>query len=159
MNLKTIQKETERHAKAMNELVGQLKTYILSLPDNPKIKKLSNNCFSISSKDLGNNWSAGYHDFKRQYNLIVAKLEAGEPVNVFKKLHKIIEESKIIYHSSESCPKHIVNLHPDVVSHLRKLADMPPTNCPICNGQREWTGKGIKANCFFCNKKYNYQSI
>ena len=27
----------------------------------------------------------------------------------------------------------------------------PPSNCPFCNGEREWSGKNV-ATCYFCGK-------
>jgi len=154
-NIKSIQAETERHARAMSELIGELKKHILSLPDNPKIKRMGkSNCFTISSKDLGDNWSVEHHDFKKQYELIVKELEATEPANVFNKLQKIISEGKLVsvVGSNWNRSSHRLNLHPDVIAWLRKLADMPPTNCPACEGEREWAGDGIKAECHFCGR-------
>ena len=153
MNIKAIKKETERHAQIMSELIGQLKTHILSLPDNPRISRINSKCFTISSKNLGNNWSAEHHDFKKQYNLIVKELETSEPANIFKKFQTIISEGKLVtrcYCGGQMTNSHTLTLHSDVVSHLRKLADMPPTDCPNCHGEREWVGKGIEANCYFC---------
>ena len=154
MNVDSIRKETERHAEAMKELLGQLKTHILALPDNPRINRIAPRCFTISSKDIGSNWSVEHHDFKRQYELIVKELEACETANVFNKLQKIISESKIVTSTTSGYLRtnHTLNLHPDVVSHLRKLANMPPPNCPTCHGEREWAGEGIKAICYFCGK-------
>jgi len=158
MDIKVIQKEIERHAQAMNTLIRELKTHILALPDNPRINRISNapQCFTIKSKDLGNNWTAEYHDFKKQYELIVKELEASELSNAFNKLYKIINESKVVYSSSGhgGCPRttHTLNLHPDVVRYLRKFANMPPTNCPACNGDRDWAGDKIKAEFHFCGR-------
>ena len=153
MNIKAIQAETERHAQIISKLIGQLKNHILLLPDNPRINRLNSKCFTISSKDLGSNWSAEHHDFKKQYNLIVKELEGSEPTNIFKKFQTIISEGKIVVRCScggQMTNSHTLTLHPDVVSNLRKLAGMPPTNCPNCHGEREWAGEGIKANCYFC---------
>lgn len=150
MNITSIKKETERHASEMKSLLGQLKTHILQLPDNPRITRLGNspNCFTMSSKNLGNNWSVEHHDFKKQYELIVSELEASEPANLFNKLQKIISEGKVV----RPGPGHSLNLHPDVVAWLRKTSDMSPTNCPLCHGEREWSGEEIKAVCHFCGR-------
>lgn len=124
MNIKAIQAETERHTNVMNELISQLKNHILDLPDNPRIKRLGDkpNCFTISLKDLGDNWSVEHHDFKEQYNLIISELERGEKDNALNKLQKIVEEGKLIISSGGS--KHTLTLHLDVVSHLGKLIDV-----------------------------------
>ena len=154
MNVDLIKKETERHTETMKELLGQLKTHILALPDNPRINRITSQCFTINSKDLGSNWSPEHHNFKKQYELIVKELQASKPANVFNKLHKIISEGKIVTSTTTGYLRtnHTLNLHPDVVSHLRKLANMSPTNCPTCHGEREWSGEGIKAICYFCGK-------
>lgn len=116
--LQAIQAESKRHTQAMSVLIGKLKNHILALPDNPLIKRLNANCFTLSSKHIGTNWSVKHHDFKKQYELIVQELEESETSNVFHKLNKIITEEKL------NSPKRRINLHPDVISHLRKLADM-----------------------------------
>jgi hypothetical protein len=55
----------------LEQRLADLKTAINdeleSLPDNPKIKRLNDQCFVVSSKELGKNWSPGFHDFKDQY--------------------------------------------------------------------------------------------
>lgn len=148
-----IKVETERHAQAMSRFISQLKAHILSLPDNPRIKRLagSPSCFTMSSKDLGGNWSVEHHDFKKQYQIVANELEASDLSNVYNKLKQIIEEERVVFNKSFSR----INLHPDVVSYLRKTADMPPKNCPACHGEREWDGDSIKATCHFCGRKDN----
>ena len=157
MKIKSIQEENQRHTQVISELIGQLKAHILSLPDNPRINRISNSprCFTMSSKDLGGNWSVEHHDFKKQYQMIVEQLENSELSNTFNKLQNIITGEKIVVSNSGSFGLRTSNtfqLHPDVVANLRKMADMPPVNCPACHGEREWIGKGIKAICHFCGK-------
>jgi hypothetical protein len=154
-NVKTIQAETERHAKAMVELIGQLKNHILSLPDNPRIKRLGNrpNCFTISSKDLGSNWSVEHHDFKKQYEFIVKELETSDHASVFNKFNKIISDEKLVKSTSSGWQRccHTLNLHPEVVAHLRKLSEMSPKTCPKCHGEREWSDHSPLSTCHSCN--------
>ena len=33
----------------------------------------------------------------------------------------------------------------------RMLMESPP-KCPYCNGEREWAGTGLVANCYFCGR-------
>jgi len=156
MKVNDIKQETDRHVAKMRELLAQLKTTVLSLPDNPRIKRIagSPNCFTMSSKDLGSNWSVKHHDFKKQYQMVIDQLENSELSNVYNKLQHIIKEEKLVSSISNNRLKtnYTVQLHPDVVAHLRKMVDMPPTNCPACHGDREWDGDGIKAICHFCKK-------
>jgi hypothetical protein len=148
MNTQKLQTEIEHHAQVMSELMSQLRSHIISLPDNPQIKRYGNNpkCFTIRPKNIANNWSAEHHDFKKQYETVAAELSITEPDNVFKKLCKIIEEKKIKHKFQ------LINLHPDVINYLRKTANMPPENCPVCHGEREWDGKDIQIICHFCKK-------
>ena len=120
--------ELESHAQAIKKIVSEIKTHILSLPDNPKIKRISSNpkCFVINSKNLSNNWSVEHHDFKKQYELIVKELENTQcPFNIFDKLQKIISEGKIVicnFHKNLRISNTLI-LHPDVISYLNKLVN------------------------------------
>ena len=38
----------------------------------------------------------------------------------------------------------------DKVNHA--LENVPPTDCPICSGQREWVEVGQRAMCYFCGE-------
>ena len=106
MNIKDTHIEIEQHNQTMKGLIDKIKNYILTLPDNPKINRLNKNCFVINSKDLGNNWSVGYHNFKKQYEYIVSELEKCKPDDVIDKLCRIIIDGK---------------LHSDVITKLRKI--------------------------------------
>ena len=52
-------------------LRAEMAARILALPDNPKVHRLSDSprCFVVQFKDLGNNWTPHYHDFKGQYKI------------------------------------------------------------------------------------------
>lgn len=116
----TIAQEIERHAKVMRGIVDELKKHILSLPDNPRIKRVSGNphCFIMSPKDLGDNWSVEHHDFKRQYELIVEDLNKCQPDNLIKRLLAIVNEGRL---TRDGC-RYRQKLHPDVIEHLAQLA-------------------------------------
>lgn len=57
--------------KQIDNFKKEIQENILQIPDNKNIKRLNSNpnCFVISSKDLGNNWSPEHHD-----NLYQAKI-------------------------------------------------------------------------------------
>ena len=136
MNVKDIKEEEDRHATKMAELLAELKAKVLALPDNPRIKRVakSPNCFTMGSKDLGNNWSADTHDFKKQYQLIVNELEASETGKTYAKLQKIIADERVDARVEINLPhfsllktrfvkgNYTVKLHPDVVAWLKKMA-------------------------------------
>jgi hypothetical protein len=154
MNIQDLKEETDRHILKIDDLIKQLRAHILSLPDNPRINRFKDNPngFTMSSKDLNNDWSVVHHDFKKQYQEIMDQLKASESTNILHKLHTLINEEKILKPGSYSS----IKLHPDVVNHLRRLANMPPTKCPYCCSERDWcNNKEVKAFCFCCGKITN----
>lgn len=102
-------------AEQLDQLVNNLVAAILALPDNPRITRVSNNCFVLCSKDLGNNWTPTHHDFKKQYQLIVDTIRRSHAIDAMDTLQRIINEGKIKDGTNK------VNLHPDVIEHLKTL--------------------------------------
>ncbi|MHA1285793.1 MAG: hypothetical protein ACTSPB_00190 [Candidatus Thorarchaeota archaeon] len=96
-----------------NNLISQVE----SLPDNPRIKRLDDEglCFSISSKDLGDNWTPEYHDFKQQYKLIVEWINKSSPQRVMDILEEITTTGQIVMKKQRH------KFHPDVITQLKKL--------------------------------------
>ena len=113
--------EVDRHAKTMKGIIDELMVCILSLPDNHRIRRFHGNphAFVMSFKDLGDNYSPEHHDFKKQYELVVAELDKVQPYNIMRRPLTIIGEGKIQVGSSRT---YCVNLHPDVLGHLKKVA-------------------------------------
>ncbi len=109
-------KEYKDSVQTQNRILVELTKLIKSLPDNPRIRRLSHNCFKISSKDLGNNWSVAHHDFRQQYDAIAEQLLKCD--NVLIGLQKIIDSKKVICSHGSSGT---LNLHKDVVEHLFML--------------------------------------
>jgi hypothetical protein len=93
---------------------GDLFNAILSLSDNPRIKRLGDNCFVVSSEDLGGNWSVVHHDFHEQYRLIVDVLG-----NV--KLHTILARLRAIVEEEVLDRNYRIRLHRDVIKNLKGL--------------------------------------
>lgn len=109
-------KEIESHSAEMDRLMSALKAKILELPDNPRISRLRGSCFTMLASNLGNNLSAEHHDFREQYRILVEMMEKAGPWSALKVLTEAIETESL-------CPygrKHL-NLHPDVVEHLKGL--------------------------------------
>lgn len=122
----TIQREIKEATKRLAVLIDTLQAMIAELPDNPRINRLSKNCFTIRSKDLGNNWTPEHHDFKWQYNAIIVDLQNRGPMDAMSKLQAIIGSGKVHRPGSPVSPAYgnYVNLHPDVITNLRTLLEL-----------------------------------
>ena len=135
MSTQNIQQKYDDAVGNLQKIIDLLCLKIESLPDNPRIKRASGspNCFTISSKDLfttrtkkgvdeqprqvtTTNWSVEHHDFKRQYQIITEVLKKASLGNGINVLKQIIEMESVTKPDHRS-----VNLHPDVVSHLKSL--------------------------------------
>ena len=90
---------------------------VLAMPDNPKINRISDQCFTISVKDLSPDLclTPGYYDFKRQYRLIVEIIEDNGTSRALTLIREIITNGSIRYHSE------VTKFHPGVVEHLKTL--------------------------------------
>lgn len=108
----SIQQEVRRHAEVMAGMVAKLKQHILSLPDNPRINRVSKTGFVMSWKDLGDKWSADVHDFKRQYEAIVAAIERLAPDKALVVIENAIRDKRLRVDGGS------IHLHPDVVRYL-----------------------------------------
>lgn len=108
-DLEAVQKESAR-------LFEELEDTILNLPDNPRIKRLGTNSFTISSKNLGTtNWTPLYHDFKASYQHIMEWLKKKDITKVRDALLSVIEKGYIreTYNRQD--------FHPDVIEHLKTI--------------------------------------
>jgi thymidylate kinase len=105
-------KELDEKIKKIRQDIKQL---ILDLPDNPCLKRISKNCFTISSKDLNDNFSAFFHDFKKQYEKIAEIIAKSELENILPHLNFIIENGRT--------QKDYTHFHPDVRANLKKLLE------------------------------------
>jgi hypothetical protein len=116
-----IPEEIEQATLRLERLLAALNERILSLPDNPHLRRLpgSGNAFLIRSKDLGNNWTVEHHCFRFQYEAVVARLSES-PADAIKKLRLIIAEGKVRAWKGSS---QAIALHPDVKGHLQGLLD------------------------------------
>jgi len=103
-------------AAKLRHVVNALTRKIEDLPDNPRIKRLTRNCFVVSSRDLGSNWTPTHHDFKAQYRLIVAAIQRASAGRAFAVLRNIVREQQI-----KPLRRQPLTLHPDVVAHLTTL--------------------------------------
>jgi hypothetical protein len=88
------------------------------MPNNPKINRISDQCFTISVKDLSPDLclTPGYYDFKRQYRLIVEIIEDNNVKRAQTLMNDIIRKGSIHYPA-----RTYQRFHPDVVEHLKTL--------------------------------------
>jgi regulator of replication initiation timing len=97
----------------IRQLNRQISNKIKTLPDNPSITRISSNAFIMSFKDLKNNWTPEYYDFKEQYKIIANYLKSSN--NVPESLNKIIKDGFIIKNQYK------IHFHPQVIQYLKTL--------------------------------------
>ena len=102
----------------MTHIKQELTDIILTLPDNPKINRISDRCFTISSADLSSDLclTPEYYDFKRQYKLIVQIIQKNNVERAQTLMKDIIRKGSIHYLSGV-----YHRFHPDVVERLKVL--------------------------------------
>jgi hypothetical protein len=111
-----LQSEVDRHRKAMHKLVKEFRHQIEGLPDNPNAKRLGGKGFIVSSSDMKNNWSPEHHDFKSQYKYL-SEMVQKNPERAIYIIHEAVMRETIRVGQGDS--RFTINLHPEVVSHLR----------------------------------------
>ena len=106
--------------KKLNKEAGRIKAMIMakvsSLPDNPKINRISPNCFTIKSSDLGDNWTPTHHDFKKQYSLIYDKLKTKSLDKIIPYITDLAKTGKL-----KISEGYTQNLHDEVRKYLKEL--------------------------------------
>jgi len=112
-----IDRQIEIATAQLSALIAALNELIAALPDNPRIHRMNDKCFTVSWKDLGNNWTPEHHNFKWQYQAVIASIQRAKTVDAIATLRRIIAAGKVRYPSHEQ----YVNLHPDVIANLQTL--------------------------------------
>ena len=108
----------EHFIKQIEELKSEFHTNILELPQNPDINIIneSPSCFTVkSSWAWGNSLLPLYYDFKKQYELVVEKLESVAIDNYDDTLNSIVETGII------RLDKRTLRLNPTVVKNLKSI--------------------------------------
>ncbi len=116
----SIRKSVAMARLSVARIKREIKTKVASLPDNPRIKRLPGieRCFTISNKDLGNNWSPEYHDFREQYRFICDQITRVHFTKIIPFLKRIIEKG-VIYETNTTRTRH--TFHPDAIEYLKGL--------------------------------------
>ena len=124
MNLtQQIEAEDRRHEEAKERLKAEFARLMGELPDNPRIQRLSPQCFVISSKDMGTatwgKWGAEAHDFKAQYRVLLGLLDNVPLSQGIERIKEALEKESVRIRADMS--SHQFPLHPDVISSVRGL--------------------------------------
>ena len=118
--LAELQKETKKYNLKVESILFGIEKSLNNMPENPAITKLneSGSCYTINSSELfkHDNWSAKFHNFRHQYEMIFDKLNSC--INVerkIKELKNIIGTGKITIQGSTE------RLHPKVIENLKEI--------------------------------------
>jgi hypothetical protein len=115
MNLKSIRRA---HEEAERQFRKKLTDRIQELPDNPRSTRLAKNCFVIPFSAMGNNWSVEYHDWKRQYEIVLEVLDKHDFKTAVRQIVRIIRTGK--FRITSDYP-YTVTFAPEVCRYLRKV--------------------------------------
>lgn len=100
---------------SVEKIKKEIQDRIINLPDNPRINRISKNCFIVNSKDLNNNLAAEYHDFKFTYGIIIKWIEEMDIVNIVYNMEDAISKGWFMHNQVK------YRLHPDIVNYLRSI--------------------------------------
>lgn len=102
--------------KRIEGLRQDLLKRLSELPDNPRITRRSDKCFTINVKDIGPGaiLSPFYHDFKAQYKEISEIIEEETLEDASKKIDTIIKTGSLMYKNKA------MHFHPDVITNLKE---------------------------------------
>lgn len=100
------------------ELKEELKKKVKGLPDNPKINRISDRCFTVNVKDLSSDLilAPEYYDFKKQYIEIIDVIERANIHNIDSIFRRIISTGFLEQSHSNRC-----RLNPVVIKYLKEL--------------------------------------
>lgn len=118
--LAKLQEETKKYNLKVESILLEIENSLNNIPENPAITKLnkSGSCYTINSSELfkHDNWSAKFHNFRHQYEMIFEKLNSC--INVERKIKEfqnIIETGKITIKGNTE------RLHPKVIENLKEI--------------------------------------
>jgi hypothetical protein len=104
---------------AIPDQIERLKLAIIdmidNMPENPRIKRIGGNCFTISSKDLSSNWTPFFHDFRMQAEHIQMRICGMESQFIIGYLKQIVEKQTDYYQ------KYNYKFNPIFCDHLKTL--------------------------------------
>ena len=115
-----ILKKAQELAKAILKLKEEVANDIKSLPENPDIKVINKQCFTIKFSQLSKDLclSPEYYRFSFQYQALADMILRSQAENVFRKLNEALADGWV-YLSSERSRR--VRLHPDVIKNVKGI--------------------------------------
>lgn len=101
----------------LEQIRAAMRDKIMALPDNPRIKRLGENAFTVKASDFaGAPWSPFYHDFKAQYKQIAEWIDTKTPSEVLVLIGQVVEKGSVWRPKGAS-----LMFHPDVREYLKNL--------------------------------------
>lgn len=110
MDLGKEMEELSQHAARIKQ---DAKAALSDLPDNPRIKRVAEGCFIVSSSDLGTNWSPFHHDFKAQHSKLEDFIEQTPVEHLGNAVGRVIQTG-----STGRAGDQGQKFHPDVIEDL-----------------------------------------
>lgn len=120
--MSNLEKQIKEQVGAVVLLKAKLKERILSLPDNPDIKRLEGGAFTITASQLFGKknptriMSPEFFDFKSQHANICEIIDHSTIDTLYQKLITIVKEGQVKVVSGRS--SHTFKFHPDVIKAL-----------------------------------------
>lgn len=94
-----------------NILINRIK----EIPNNPNINRLSNLAYTIKFSQLGNNWTAFYHDWEAQKKYIIDLIQSSNIKQLKNKIDFILEHERTIIQSEHQ------SFHPDFIKQIKPI--------------------------------------
>jgi hypothetical protein len=131
--IKNMDKEDRVLRNKKARLLKSLRDAIRNCPDNPHIKRISKNCFVMSSRHLSSrDWTPEYYNFPKQYNAICRALRKRTLEQVVPFLKRIIREGVVKkvhienWYGRNMRLTEKVNIHPLVAENIKKVLRSVP---------------------------------
>lgn len=114
-----MQDAQERYTQFMHSI----RERITQLPDNPDAQRISPNIVIVNSSKLQDNWTAEFHNWDWQYEVLSKYLTADEctPERGIKRLEEVIRDKRVPQYVVCPGAKGYQNLHPELVKEIDKL--------------------------------------
>ena len=126
--LTELQQEVKAYNERIESLLKAIETELREMPENAAITPLneSGNCYTIKLSDLVkpliskgknvNNWSAKFHSFRHQYDMIFEEINrCKSAADKVKKLADIFEKESLIKNGVTE------KIHPEVIANFKSI--------------------------------------
>lgn len=119
----TMKRQMQEAHNNYEQFLISVRERIKQLPDNPKAERIADNIVIIRKNDLNDNWSAEYHNWNWQYEVLSNYLTSDKctPEKAIKRLEEVIADKKVPMSAVCVGAKGYQNLHPELVKEIDKL--------------------------------------